>query len=198
MPKEFGNRLHLDHGKDRQRKAEIIRDLIDHGIDMNLGQNDETVLQAAIESQDLEFVRLLLRLGADPNQSTGAMTIRAAASMGNGQLVQHFLARGADVNALPGKDRSLTALQYAEIRGDLDMVVQLLEYGVDVNAKAAARSWTALEGAAKYGRLDIVHILLENDGEAEFLEGRCEKGAKLAEEEGYSVIGRVPRKWKSV
>ncbi|KAH6974212.1 ankyrin repeat-containing domain protein [Ilyonectria sp. MPI-CAGE-AT-0026] len=198
MPKGFRNWLHLDNGKDRQREAEIIWDLIDHGIDINIGQSDETVLQAAIESQDLELLRLLLRQGADPNQSTGATAIQAAASMGNGQLVQDFLVRGADVNAPPGKDRGLTALQYAAIRGDLDMVVQLLEYGADVNAKAAARSWTALEGAAKYRRLDIVHILLENDGEAEFLERRCEKAAKLADEEGHCVIGRVLRKWKSV
>ncbi|KAH7007352.1 ankyrin repeat-containing domain protein [Ilyonectria destructans] len=370
MPKGVRSYLHLDHDKERQCKAEIIRALIDHGIDVNLGQNDETVLQAAIESQDLELVRLLLHRGADPNQSTGcpplvaalvsanedfgleaaralishgarvngytydkvglliggtknfcfpfhsahssgfrdsrtfratpiqvisisgieravqllitegadlnapasegfgctalqgailygkgsivkillaaradinapsssevgvtalqaaietgnneliktlldsganihapaasfggATAIQAAALEGNSQLVQDLLVRGADVNAPPGVDWGLTALQYAAIRGDLDMVVQLLEYGADVNAKAAARSWTALEGAAKCGRLDIVHILLENAGRAEFLEERCEKAAKLADEKGHKIIGRVLRKWKSV
>lgn len=369
MPKGSQFWLHLHHDKDRQCKAEIIRALIDHGMDVNLGQNDETVLQAAIESQDLELVRLLLHQGADPNQSTGcpplvaalvsanedfgleaaralishgakvngytydrvgrliggpnefslpwnsvhhsgfgdsrtfratpiqvvsisgleravqllitagadfnapasegfgctalqgailygkgsivkillaagadinapsssevgvtalqaaiengnnelvknlldsganihapaasfggATAIQAAALMGNSQLVQDLLVRGADVNTPPGEDGGLTALQYAAIRGDLDMVVQLLEYGADVNAKPAARSWTALEGAAKYGRLDIVHILLENDGDADFLEERCEKAAKLADEKGHRVIGRVLRKWKS-
>ncbi|KAH8666164.1 ankyrin repeat protein [Ilyonectria robusta] len=143
----------------------------------------------------MEMTKLLLDAAASFG---GATAIQAAASMRNDQLVQDFLVRGADVNVPPGKDGGLTALQCAAIGGGLDMVVQLLEYGVDVNAKAAARSWTALEGAAKYGRLDIVHILLENDGEAEFLEGRCEKAAKLADEEGHSVIGRVLRKWKSV
>ena len=44
---------------------DLIRLFVDHGADINLGE--DTILFSAIEKQDASVVRVLLKLGADCN-----------------------------------------------------------------------------------------------------------------------------------
>ena len=55
----------------RDDKYELMQTLADAGANVNeLGVNDQTALSWAIGQDDLEAVRLLLRLGADPHRRT--------------------------------------------------------------------------------------------------------------------------------
>jgi ankyrin repeat protein len=79
----------------------------------------------------------------------------------------------------------------------LPIAVRLLEAGANGSAPGAENDGrTALEGAAEWGRLEMVHLLLNNDGEVDTLEERCEGAAKYADKEGHVVIARVLRGWK--
>lgn len=72
----------------------------------------------------------------------------------------------------------------------------LLEAGADVNAPAAKREGrTALDAAAEHGRLDILHLLLKNDGKPSTLPVRCEQAAKLATKFGRLIIARILREY---
>ena len=63
-------------------------------------------------------------------------------------------------------------------------------------APAEKHGRTALEAAAENGRLDVLHLLLQNDNDPEMLAERCEEAAELAEEEGHRVIARILREYK--
>lgn len=50
-----------------------------------------------------------------------------------------------------------------------------------------------MDAAAEHGRLDIVLLLLKNDDDAEAIELRCKRAAKLAALNGHLVIARILR-----
>jgi ankyrin repeat protein len=73
----------------------------------------------------------------------------------------------------------------------------LLESGADINALAEERGGeTALNSAAAHGRLDILYLLLKNDGESHTFDMRCEEAAESAAENGHPVIARILREYK--
>ena len=97
-----------------------------------------TPLWLASYRNDTELVRLLLRLGADPNQSCASLQmtpLHIATSLHNLQMMESLLQAGAHTNVL---DRwNYSSMMYAAIHHDATVVVDmfniLLKYRSDVN-----------------------------------------------------------------
>ena len=85
---------------------------------------------------DVESARLLLRAGADPNDSQpdGVSALVLAAHSGHGHVAAALLERGADPNAFGS---GYTALHAAILRSDLDLVKALLARGASPNLRIA-------------------------------------------------------------
>jgi ankyrin repeat protein len=83
---------------------------------------------------DVESASLLLKAGADPNDSQpdGVRALVLAAHSGNGNVAALLLEHGADPNAL---DSGYTALHAAILRSDLNLVKALLARGANPNLR---------------------------------------------------------------
>jgi ankyrin repeat protein len=105
-------------------------------------------------------------------------------------LVQLLLTSGADVNALPGYDGGVTALQVSAIQGYVGIAIILLHAGADVNASGAPIDGrTALEGAAEHGRINMVQLLL-NAGAEFYGSGNTQyrRALELASDNGHNTV----------
>ena len=88
--------------------------------------------------------------------------------MPNLELVRFLLDSDAGINAQPGIEQGLTALQGAAIQGHIKVATLLLDWGANVNGDVAEIDGrTALEGAAERGRLDMVQFLLSIGAQSE-------------------------------
>ena len=127
------------------------------------------LLSAAIDSGNLEMVRVLLELGANPNtrEDFGYPIIEGAAQEGNIEVVRLLVDAGADVDGS-------AALSTAIDHGHTEVVRLLVEAGADVNPKDPwnQRSSSFLNDAKWHGNPEIIQIL-------------ADAGAK--EEEGFTV-----------
>jgi ankyrin repeat protein len=180
--------------------------LLDHGADPNLANKGGwTPLYIATDNRNieggdyptrkpdmdhLEFIRLLLAHGADPNarmksstetrtifthqwlQEEGCTPFIRASQSGDMTLMKLLLQHGAD--PLAKCDDGVTALMVASGIGwvegvtyewspeqTLEAVKLLIELGVDVNAQDTVDGRTALMGAAHKGRNDVVQVLVD-------------------------------------
>ena len=93
-----------------------------------------TPLLFAARVGELESANLLLRAGADPNDSQpdGVSVLVAAAHSGNGPVAALLLEHGADPDAAGG---GYTALHAAILRSDVDLVNVLLARGANPNLR---------------------------------------------------------------
>ncbi|CAH0376042.1 unnamed protein product [Pelagomonas calceolata] len=153
--------------EDRQK---IVACLIKRKCDLNkVDYHDHSALHYACVWGWVPTVDLLLEEGADPECSNiGAL----AASCG-----QNALMLCADFLHVPLIDLLLseteisiesknvdgeTALHYAALRGSMEAVEALLEFGANVNCESYARD-TPLKRACRQQRVDLVHKLLDYD-----------------------------------
>lgn len=144
-------------------KFDIVRILLEHGADPNLGstvREMETPLYRAINSENLELVRMLLAFRADPNLlsdigiGVSKRPLLAAVSKGNIQMVRLLLEQGADPN-LSSPDFG-TPLTKAVEAGNIQIVKVLIE-----NGALAPRSIDLLNIAAYQGHTAILKLLLD-------------------------------------
>ena len=179
--------------------AEAVQLLLEAGACINLTSEDKcTALQAASGTRNIDLIKILIGAGADVNAPAGPergrTALQQAVEHGDIKISRLLLAHGADVNAPAGYSRGITALQGAMMNGHLKIVLMLLQAGAQVNAPPAnAEGRMALDAAAEHGRLDIVLLLLKNDEDAEAIELRCKRAAKLAALNGHLVIARILR-----
>jgi uncharacterized protein len=120
-----------------------------------------TPLHRAVEQDDAEAVKQLLRAGADVKASNryGVFPISLACARANAEIVELLLASGAGANtALPEGE---TCLMSAAATGNLRAVSALLAHGADVNAKEGWKGQTALMWAAAEGHTAVVNALVE-------------------------------------
>lgn len=120
----------------------------------------EKSLHLAVETNDLEAIKILLAKGADVNKknNTSNTALHYAAKNGFFDIVKLLINYNADVN-LPNMV-GYTALHYAAMKGHKTIVKLLLEKGVDINYKNT-KGDTALTLAAKNGHIDVVNLLYE-------------------------------------
>jgi ankyrin repeat protein len=150
-------------------KVDVVEVLLKYGADVNQRYYDtDTPLQTAILEEEFECAYRLIEKGAHVNAAPskgerGRTALQAAASVGDVDMVEHLLSKGADVNAPAAVESGATALQAAAIKGYLRIAQILLEHGAEIDAKAGIDNGrTAIDGAAEFGRLDMVKFLLDN------------------------------------
>jgi ankyrin repeat protein len=139
-------------------------------------------IHCAIETEDVEMVKLLITAGADVNayserNRTRTTPLSRAVHSNNKEIVLLLLQSGADTTAvghfighinLYGGERwhqrpsdGETALELACSSGYLDIVKILVEYGANVDQQGAC-GWTALHCAAYQAHDDTLSYLLHD------------------------------------
>lgn len=87
--------------------------------------------------------------------------LRESIYSGNVGEVRQILADGVNVDYVD--DDSMTPLQHAAYKGNLELCEMLLAHGADVNYSAHENGYTPLMFAALSGKKDVVRVLLEYD-----------------------------------
>jgi ankyrin repeat protein len=124
------------------------------------GADGSTALHWAVESDDLEMTRLLLRAGADAKRANryGITPLHLAAVNGNASVVRDLLDAGADANAVLPEGE--TVLITAARTGSAQVVVLLLDRGANVDARERWYGESALMWAAAQNHADAVRVLI--------------------------------------
>lgn len=147
----------------RHRHYEIAKLLLEHGANPNTRYffGSEINLLSVL---DIEFLRLLLTFGADPNiRDRGGLTpLMKAARLPQGiDSVLLLLSFGADVNAMTDSRHDYrTVLHYGVLSGNHDIVYLLIKQGASVNYDSEYQKPTPLDLAILKGDPDLVKMLL--------------------------------------
>jgi ankyrin repeat protein len=145
-------------------------------------------LQEAARRGDVDFVAMLLKLGADPNGkgADGATALQAAALKGHGDVVVLLLEKGAKVDVgLPLHD--------AAVGGSVVAVRALVEHGAKVGAVDPKTGDTPLHYAATWGRVEAARALLELGADWTVKNSRGRTSAEEATASGNEELARVLR-----
>ncbi|MFZ4262659.1 ankyrin repeat domain-containing protein [Sphingobacterium sp. HJSM2_6] len=133
------------------QKPEVIHEISSHGF---------YPLGIAAHFGKEEIVRILLRLGANPNASSqnGYHVFPIHAALGNQHdlIVKMLLEAGAEVNVL--QHSNISPLHLAAQLGNVDLIIVLLEHGADIQVRNDLGQ-TASDLAAEKGFHEIATIL---------------------------------------
>lgn len=124
----------------------------------------------AIEKQEWEMVRELIKKGVNLNVSTtysGYTPLTLAIEKGAPQeitveIIKALVKAGVSLNTTPSV-RIPPALVLAASKGQLKVVKELLQQGAQCNARVNAGSPIALDGAIKNGHEEVALYLIENN-----------------------------------
>ena len=125
----------LHHAALGDCSKEVFQAIINHGIDVNATNNDNstTLMIACVQGND-DAINVLLKAGADPNIA-GADVDTCLHSAVSGdcskRIIQAIISHGADVNATNKNNR--TALMIACVNQKEDVTNVLLNAGADPN-----------------------------------------------------------------
>lgn len=140
---------------------------------------------------DLDRVQELL--DADPSLASayapdGFFPLGLAAFFRHADVVDHLVAKGADVRAVAKNPMRVTALHSAVADGgDRRIAKALIAAGADVNAKQR-HGWTPLHGAAHSGDHEIVQLLLERGADPSATHDEGKTALDLARESSHAVV----------
>ncbi len=138
-----------------------VKAMISSGLDINayFGKNaDRTLLYNAIDAQEYEMVRFLVRHGADIEKPSGDITPLMEAVVNNNLLIARYLLdQGASVD--PVDRYGNTALFYAAKHGTLRLNKLLVQRGSDVSHKNN-RKWLPHDMAFTSNKDTIVNYLM--------------------------------------
>jgi uncharacterized protein len=181
----------LAHRADVHAKSDVWKQMMavpPHGrAEFNrwIPQGGDTALMFAARVGDLESAKLLVAAGANVNDADawGVSATGMAAHSGFTELVEFFLARGADPNA---GEPDFTPLHAAIMRRDEKMAAALLAAGADPNEPV--RNWTptrrssddlnfppALVGArpfwlaARFAQPNVMRLLAKHGADPSFV-----------------------------
>jgi ankyrin repeat protein len=146
--------------------VELVRILIGAKANMRAkDRNGATPLIFAVETQNSRIVQELLAAGADVNSKSkdGRTPLVIAASNGNAELVEELLKAGADPNAhaKDGPTALGSAMEAKELEKRLRVVRRLLQAGAELNSREDESGSTPLMEALRYGRVELVRVLLD-------------------------------------
>ncbi|KAI0186830.1 ankyrin repeat-containing domain protein [Xylaria flabelliformis] len=194
----------------RLGRLDVARWLISLDADINSPakpNNGLTALQAACSPGrgheiHIDFIQFLLDSGAHINapaaHESGATALQTACSPDGRReihmgLIQFLIDNGADINAPTAFISGVTALQGAIVTGSVSAFCLLLDAGANVHGTNYCSS--ALDIAAKYGRLDMVHTLLRKGAES-YIQGETpyDGAIELAYEHGFFPIAKLLEK----
>ena len=129
---------------------QTFEELLKHGADFGIKDiSNKSPLLLAFNHSNYEYVKLLLKYGANPNQQIndnyGGTLLHSACEHGNLSLTKILLEHGADVNALCNHKQ--TPLYLAIMEKEIEVIKELLRNGANVNLKDSDDD-TPLHGAA--------------------------------------------------
>ncbi|KAH8679346.1 ankyrin repeat-containing domain protein [Ilyonectria robusta] len=198
-----GTALHIAIEND---DLDMINILLQEGAGVNIvdAAQFHSALHKSVWRKNIELATLLLEHGAavDSPNASGETPLQLAFGRGGIDLVQQLLDRGAEVNTSPSQTYMGhgTALQLAAVHSHFNIARLLIENGADINVPPPlassvddARVATALQRAAKLGRMDIVSLLLQNDRDRDMIQVRCKEAAAIATRGGHHVVARILR-----
>ncbi|TMW69652.1 hypothetical protein Poli38472_001808 [Pythium oligandrum] len=140
--------------------------------EMNAMDEQHTLLlRAATEGHADQVTRVLDE--SDVEQLLGATDVEkltvlhVACEGGNRDIVNHFLALGADTNALSPDGR--TVLHSAYLGGNVDVIKRLLDLGLDSAAKDG-NGYTSLRFACNGGHIAVVEMLLADGADIQVVD----------------------------
>ena len=133
---------------------EVVQELLGAGADRNAEDEDSNIpLYGAIFNGHEKIVEALI----DANPETLGNAVLLAAHLGNVDIVNVLLAKGAPLDAFG--DKEMTALHHAASQGHADITRLLLEKGAEANAQDSYQS-TPLHLAVFRGHAAVVNELL--------------------------------------
>lgn len=130
---------------------------------------NRTPLHLAIEGEQLEAVKYLLKRGADIEavDMYSWASLLYSAKVGNISILKHLIDNGANIG---GNVKAVSSpLRMATKKGHLDVVKILLESGAKVNRRGY-RGFTALYEASN--NIEITMLLLENGADVNSMSDR--------------------------
>ena len=160
---------------------------------VNINSKDEggnTPLHIASRYGHTQIVKFLVNKGADVNsKNTYGYTPLLSACGGMNpdiNLLKELIAKGADINAQ--LDRGLTALHFATMSGNIEIISFLIKNGVNLNIFDYGCYGTALHIALNLGKnKEVIKILLEGGAKLrDFSFGNTE--LHLAALKGYADL----------
>ena len=115
-----------------------FEELLKHGADFGIKDiSNKSPLLLAFNHSNYEYVKLLLKYGANPNQQIndnyGGTLLHSACEHGNLSMTKILLEHGADVNALCNHKQ--TPLYLAIMEKEIEVIKELLRNGANVNLK---------------------------------------------------------------
>ena len=122
------------------------------GLDVNLvDRQGNTAFHIAIENGHIELAKQLLVLGADPyvSNKAGLTPLHLACQTKQIEWIKHL-----------SQQSNLLPLHWAIKAGDLQLVRQLVELGLDINVVDQA-GWSGVHWAADQGNLPMLKYLIE-------------------------------------
>lgn len=148
-----------------------------------------TALVYAVEENQLESARLLLKAGADPNIKThsGWTALMSASSEGRDQLVELLVDQGAHLET--GNGYRWTAVHHAVLDRRYSTLKLLLERGASPNA-ASVNGLTPLMEAARKGDRESAELLIRHGGDPDLVAEFGKSAIQLAEAQGHSALAR--------
>ena len=155
-----------------EARLKKLKYLVYLGADVNTRLYGKSVLSKAIEKEaGDQVVEFLREKGANEwvRSKEEALEVSQGFWDENGKIksveeIKELLKKGADLEAKDGDGR--TALMWAAMSGELDVVKYLIDNGVDLEAKDGDGR-TALMWAAMSGELDVVKYLIDNGADLE-------------------------------
>ncbi len=139
---------------------------------------EETAIQAAAQTGQVELAELLLSAGAPLDICTAAM-------LGLAEQVEAFVRSDPEQIQARGA-HSLPLLYFPVIGGHQEIAAFLLERGAEINSGQGGN--TPLHGAVLYAKADLVKWLLENRADPNLVDYNGKTALELALESGQDEL----------
>ena len=159
------------YAKEENEDISLVKELIDNSSNFNVRHKSlfgyDSALGEAVNRENIEIIKLLLKKGADPDFNDGEALKNALLNKKNLKITKMLLDAGADINI---KDRDESSLLYnalidkhlptSEKDEEIDVVQFLLDRGVDVNDGEDGNS-DSLVYAVYDENLELIETLLK-------------------------------------